>query len=222
MRHASVGTSGRSSLPATSNAPSFRSDCRCSSPPKATSWRRCSPRTRAGVVAALLLAAAGTPHDVIAAEYALTDARIEALRPRLLEGAARYGLPSASYARRLVGVGDRFRGTEPGPRHGPAPDRSWPGTRTAPPPCRKCPDVIKSHHSDVHDAVQRRAGWCSASTSASTSASVDRVRQRPTALVPGGRTPRGRALARSAARAGGCARPLSSGVVGRRGTAWTS
>lgn len=66
-------------------------------------------KDRTGVVAALLLAGAGTPYDAIAAEYALTDARIEPLRPRLLEGAARYGLPQASYARLLTADAETLR-----------------------------------------------------------------------------------------------------------------
>jgi len=59
-------------------------------------------KDRTGVVTALLFAAVGTPSDVIADEYALTDARIEPLRPRLLEGAERHGVPRASYARLLT------------------------------------------------------------------------------------------------------------------------
>ena len=58
-------------------------------------------KDRTGLVTALLLRAAGVDDNVVADEYAVTDARIGALRERLRQGAALKGIPEASYARLL-------------------------------------------------------------------------------------------------------------------------
>jgi protein-tyrosine phosphatase len=58
-------------------------------------------KDRTGLIAALLLRAAGADEATIIAEYALTHERIEPLRPHLLDDGARKGLPRDAYVRML-------------------------------------------------------------------------------------------------------------------------
>ncbi len=58
-------------------------------------------KDRTGLIAALLLRAAGVPDEAIALDYVLTDARIEGLRPQLLADGIALGFPADGYARML-------------------------------------------------------------------------------------------------------------------------
>jgi protein-tyrosine phosphatase len=58
-------------------------------------------KDRTGLVAALLLRAAGVADEAIALDYVLTDARIEGLRPQLLADGIALGFPADGYARML-------------------------------------------------------------------------------------------------------------------------
>ena len=58
-------------------------------------------KDRTGLVAALLLRAAGVPDEAIVEDYVLTDARIVGLRPQLLADGIALGFPADGYARML-------------------------------------------------------------------------------------------------------------------------
>ncbi len=58
-------------------------------------------KDRTGLIAALLLRAAGVPDEAIIEDYVLTDARIEGLRPQLLADGIALGFPADGYARML-------------------------------------------------------------------------------------------------------------------------
>ena len=58
-------------------------------------------KDRTGMVALLLLDLAGVARDAVVADFALTDARIEPIRARLLEDAERRGIARGDFARLL-------------------------------------------------------------------------------------------------------------------------
>jgi len=58
-------------------------------------------KDRTGLVAALLLRAAGVPEEAIVEDYLLTDGRIAGLRPQLLADGIALGFPAEGYARML-------------------------------------------------------------------------------------------------------------------------
>jgi len=58
-------------------------------------------KDRTGLLAALILEAIGVDRQVVLEDFALTDARIEPLRQRLLEQAERDGVPRAQFQRLL-------------------------------------------------------------------------------------------------------------------------
>jgi protein-tyrosine phosphatase len=66
-------------------------------------------KDRTGLVAALLLRAAGVPDDAILEDYVLTDARIEGLRPQLLADGVALGFPADGYARMLEARAENLR-----------------------------------------------------------------------------------------------------------------
>jgi protein-tyrosine phosphatase len=66
-------------------------------------------KDRTGLIAALLLRAAGVPDDAILEDYVLTDARIEGLRPQLLADGVALGFPADGYARMLEARAENLR-----------------------------------------------------------------------------------------------------------------
>ncbi|MBW6456865.1 MAG: tyrosine-protein phosphatase, partial [Trueperaceae bacterium] len=66
-------------------------------------------KDRTGLVAALLLRAAGVPDAAILEDYLLTDARIVGLRPQLLADGVALGFPAQGYARLLAARAENLR-----------------------------------------------------------------------------------------------------------------
>jgi len=66
-------------------------------------------KDRTGLVAALLLRAAGVSDDAILEDYVLTDARIAGLRPQLLADGVALGFPADGYVRMLEARAENLR-----------------------------------------------------------------------------------------------------------------
>jgi protein-tyrosine phosphatase len=66
-------------------------------------------KDRTGLVAALLLRAAGVPDEAIVEDYVLTDVRIARLRPRLLADGIAQGFPADGYRRMLEARAENLR-----------------------------------------------------------------------------------------------------------------